>query len=140
MTSSGSLSTERPAAPSTATSAVEPSIRVTFADTTLIARLADNPTANDLLGQLPVTLTFRDFNHVEKIADPPRPLTTVGAPPGADPDIGDIAYYAPSNNLVLYYGDVAYWNGIIPIGRFNTDIAPIEAQADGFTVTVERAE
>src|SRR6476469_3328953 len=89
MTSSSSFSPEHPT-PSTTTPTTEISIRVTFADTTLIARLADNATANDLLSQLPMTLTFRDFNHVEKISDPPRPLSTAGAPPGADPDIGDI--------------------------------------------------
>lgn len=41
---------------------------MTFGDTTLTARLADNATASDLLGQLPLTLTFRDFNQVEGFA------------------------------------------------------------------------
>ena len=89
--------------------------------------------------QLPLTLTFRDFNRVEKIADLPRPLSTEGVPPGADPDIRDIGYYSPSNNLVLYYGDVGYWNGIVRIGQFDTDIASIEAQSGDFTVTIEQA-
>ena len=113
-------------------------IRVSFGDTTLPARLTNNPTALDLLSQLPLTLTFRDFNQVEKIADLPRSLSTAGAPPGADPDIRDIGYYSPSNNLVLYYGDVGYWNGIVRIGHFDTDIGSIEAQSGDFTVTIER--
>ena len=71
--------------------------------------------------QLPLTLTFRDFNGVEKIADLPRPLTTAGVPAGADPDVNDIGYYAPSGNLVFYYGDVGYWDGIVRIGQFDTD-------------------
>jgi hypothetical protein len=90
------------------------------------------------LRQLPLTLTFRDFNQVEKIADLPRSLSTDGAPPGADPDIRDIGYYSPSNNLVLYNGDVGYWNGIVRIGHFDTDIGSIEAQSGDFTVTIER--
>ena len=92
-------------------------IKITIADTVVTARLADNATARDLAAQLPLTLTFKDFNHVEKVATLPRRLSTDGVPAGADPDIGDIGYYAPSANLVFYYGDVGYWNGIVRIGR-----------------------
>ena len=49
-----------------------------------------------------------------------------------------IAYYSPLNNLVLYYGDVGYWNGIVPIGRFDTGLEAIEAQSDDFEVTIEQ--
>ena len=72
------------------------SIRISIQGQTLIAQLADNPTAHDLADQLPLTLTFRDFNSVEKIADLPRPLTSEGVPAGADPDVNDIGYYAPT--------------------------------------------
>jgi hypothetical protein len=70
-------------------------IRITVADQTITTELADNPTAQDLASQLPLTLSFNDFNHVEKIAELPRPLTMYGVPPGDDPDINDIGYYAP---------------------------------------------
>lgn len=53
--------------PATTSPADETTIRMTFGDT-LTARLADNATASDLLGQLPLTLTFRDFNQVEGFA------------------------------------------------------------------------
>ena len=66
------------------------------------------PLPSDLIDQLPLTLRFRDFNHVEKIAKLPRPLTMEGVPAGDDPEINDIGYYAPSGDLVLYYGDVGY--------------------------------
>ena len=49
-----------------------------------------------------MTLTFRDLNQVEKIAKLPRSLTTDGAAEGDNPEIGDISYYAPSQDLVLY--------------------------------------
>ena len=62
-----------------------------------------------------------------------------GVPAGADPDIGDIGYYAPSGDLVLYYGDVGYWNGIVPIGRVDTTMELIKQQADGSQVRIERA-
>ena len=41
-------------------------IRITFGDTQLTARLHENATAHDLAAQLPLTLTFRDHNDVEK--------------------------------------------------------------------------
>jgi hypothetical protein len=85
-------------------------------------------------------LPFRDLNRVEKIAKLARPLTTDGVPEGGDPEIADIGYYAPSQDLVLYYGDVGHWNGIVRIGRFDSDqLALVEGQPDGFEVTIEIA-
>jgi hypothetical protein len=113
-------------------------IRITVAGQTRTAQLADNPTARALLDQLPLTLAFRDFNRVEKIAKLPKPLATESVPAGADPDINDIGYYAPSGDLVFYYGDVGYWDGIVRIGRFaDGDIDIIQQQPDGFEVTIE---
>ena len=60
-------------------------IQITVGDQTFTAQLADNPTARDLEHQLPLTLRFRDFNRVEKIAKLPRPLTMDGVPAGDDP-------------------------------------------------------
>jgi hypothetical protein len=69
---------------------------VIVGDTVLTRRLWDNATARDLIAQLPLTLTFRDFNGVEKIAQLPRKLSLDGVPAGADPLPRDIGYYAPS--------------------------------------------
>ena len=74
-----------------------PTVRITLAEQTITAQLANSPTAQDLTDQLPLTLTFRDFNSVEKVAELPGPLTMDGVPAGDDPDIGDIGYYAPSS-------------------------------------------
>ena len=60
-----------------------------------LAQLSDNPTARALADRLPLTLSFRDLDGVEKIAKLAEPLTTDGVPDGADPDIADIGYYAP---------------------------------------------
>ena len=117
----------------------ETPIKITIADTVVTARLADNATARDLAAQLPLTLTFKDFNQVEKIATLPRRLSMDGVPAGADPDIGDIGYYAPSGDLVFYYGDVGYWNGIVRIGGFDTTMELVEHQDDNFQVTIERS-
>jgi hypothetical protein len=78
-------------------------IRITFGDTELTARLDDNATARDLATQLPLTLTFRDHNNVEKTAPLARELSLDDAPEGHDPAAGDIGYFAPGGDLVLYY-------------------------------------
>ena len=115
-------------------------IRITVADQTINAQLADNPTAQDLANQLPLTLTISDYNRVEKVAELPRPLTTDEVPAGDDPDINDIGYYAPSRSLVFYYGDVGYWNGIVRIGRLSDrDTQLIEQQPDETVVVIEHA-
>src|SRR4051794_4174769 len=71
-------------------------IRITVDGRTLTARLDDTAPPRPLLAQLPLTLRSRDFNRLEKIAKLPRPLTLGGAPVGADPDVDDLGYYAPS--------------------------------------------
>jgi len=111
-------------------------VTITIGNATFAATLADNPTARDLAAQLPLTLSFKEFNKVEKIATLPRPLTTQGVPKGADPDINDIGYYSPTNDLVLYYGDVGYWDGIVRIGAVTEGMSSIARQADGFTATI----
>jgi hypothetical protein len=118
----------------------ETRIKVTIGDTVLTARLADNATARDLAGQLPLTLIFKDFNKVEKIAKLARPLSIQGMPEGDDPEISDIGYYQPSADLVFYYGDVGYWSGIVRIGRFDNTMELIEQQDHDFRVTIERTD
>ena len=115
-------------------------IRSTFGDTVLAARLHDNATAHDLAAQLPLTLTFRDLNNVEKTAPLPRELSLEGAPEGHDP-AGDIGYWAPGGDLVFYYdSDAPFFNGIVRIGEFDSEMDAIERQSDDFSVKIERAE
>ena len=116
-------------------------IRITFGDTELTARLDDNATARDLAAQLPLTLTFRDHNNVEKTAPLPRELSLEGAPEGHDPAAGDIGYWAPDGDLVFYYdSDAPFFNGIVRIGEFDGEMDAIERQRDDFSVTIERVE
>jgi len=57
--------------------------------------LDNNAAVRDFAALLPLELTLSDYNQTEKIADLPKRLSTEGAPDGIDPEIGDIAYYAP---------------------------------------------
>lgn len=111
-------------------------INFKFQDKTLTATLYDTPAARDFASMLPLTLTLEDYSKTEKISDLPRKLTTEGAPSGADPSVGDIAYYAPWGNLALYYKDFAYSEGLILLGKLN-DRAETLSGPSSAKVTIE---
>lgn len=69
-------------------------IRIEIEDTSVTATLDSTEAARDFASLLPLTMTLEDYNSTEKIAYLPRKLSTDGAPPGSDPDVGDIAYYS----------------------------------------------
>ena len=64
-----------------------------------------------------------DHGGVEKTGPLRSPLSLDGQPAGADPDVGDVGYYAPGNDLVLYYGDQSYYHGIVILGHLDGDAA-----------------
>ena len=109
-------------------------IQITIDDQQFGATLEDSAAARDLTSQLPVTVAMVDHGGVEKTGPLPSPLSTEGQPEGADPEVGDIGYYAPGNDLVLYYGDQSYFPGIVVLGQLDGDAASEIADLDG-TVT-----
>ncbi len=114
-------------------------IRITFGATEITARLEDTATGRDLAGQLPLTLSFRDHDEVEKTAPLPRELSLDGASGGHDPRAGDIGYWAPDNDLVFYYEDAPAFDGIVRIGGIDGDVAALRRRSGDFRATVERA-
>jgi hypothetical protein len=127
-----------PARARDATSSASTPVRIRFGDTELTGRLLDNATARDLAAQLPLTLTFRDHDNVEKTAPLPHELSLDGAPAGHDPVAGDIGYWAPDGHLVLYYDDQApYWNGIVRIGEMHGAIDALRQLPEGTRVKIE---
>lgn len=100
-------------------------IRLTLDGKVLAATLLDNATARDFASLLPLELALQDHASTEKIAHPPRQLSTAGSPAGADPDVGDIAYYAPWGNLAIFYRDFGYSRGLVKLGRIEGDVRPL---------------
>src|SRR5258705_12369375 len=98
----------------------EVKLKLTVGDRVAIASVYDNPTSRDFVSLLPLTLTLRDYASTEKISDLPRKLSTHDAPPGSDPSIGDLAYYAPWGNLALFYRDFEYSRGLIKIAKIDS--------------------
>lgn len=113
-------------------------IQITIGEQRFGAQLTDTAATRDLAAQLPVTIDMVDHGRVEKTGPLPSPLSVAGQPDGADPDVGDLGYYAPGNDLVLYYGDQSYFPGIVILGRLDGDAAQrISALKGPVTARVE---
>ncbi|MEU4602649.1 cyclophilin-like fold protein [Kribbella sp. NPDC023972] len=110
-------------------------IQITIGDQHFQATLDDSAATRELAAQLPLTVEMSDHGGVEKTGALPAPLSLDGQPAGADPDVGDLGYYAPGNDLVLYYGDQSYFDGIVVLGRMHDDAAERIANING-SITV----
>lgn len=123
----------------------------------------DTPAVRDFLSLLPLSLTLEEFNGREEIATLPRKLRHDGSP-GSDPEDRDLIYYIPWGNidqpltlrgvpdadapapgeryyaatqrLVLYYGHVGRWPGLVRMGHFTHDLEALRDLPDGFTVEI----
>lgn len=116
-------------------------IEITTGGERFTATLQDSAAGRDLLAQLPVTIEMSDHGGVEKTGPLPGALSLEGQPAGADPDVGDLGYYAPGTDLVLYYGDQSYFPGIVVLGRLDGEAAGRIAALEGdLTVTVDVLE
>ncbi|WP_162528397.1 cyclophilin-like fold protein [Novosphingobium sp. BW1] len=128
--------------PSQQTSQQEPVVEQPITIQILVDRhvvtgeLEPSAAGRDFAALLPLEVTLRDHNRTEKIADLPQRLSIEGAADGADPVIGDIAYYAPWGNLAIYYRDFGYSPGLVRLGHLNGNTAVL-AQHDG-PVRIER--
>ena len=116
-------------------------IEIRVGNETFTATVDDTPAGHDLLGQLPQIIAMTDHGGVEKTGPLESPLSLDGQPAGADPAVGDLGYYAPGNDLVFYYGDQSYYDGIVILGRLDDAATSRLAQmAGGITATVTAAD
>lgn len=101
--------------------------------------LRNEPSANDLYSRLPVTLSFKDFSGMEKIAYFDKRLDEKGQKVGFHPLAGDLCVYQPWGNLSIFYVDFKDDRNLIPIGRLESGLDIVKAH-DSFTATLEKAE
>ncbi len=111
-------------------------INIKAKDKVVTATLIDSKTTQDFISLLPLTLTLEDYARTEKVSDLPKRLSTEDAPPGSDPAVGDIAYYAPWGNLVIYYRDFGYSNGLAILGKIDGGIEALNVPGS-VEVTIE---
>lgn len=123
---------------STLTNPTSMKIRLIVGDDVLTATLSDSATSGDFIALLPLTLTLTDYSNTEKISDLSKKLSIEGAPSGTDPDIGDIAYYAPWGNLAIFYRDFGYSPGLVRLGRLDGNVELLK-RPETLKVTLELA-
>lgn len=114
-------------------------IRFVFDDRTVTATLNDSPSTQDFIAQLPLTLELEDYANTEKIAYLPSKLTKEGAPAGVSSKSGDISYYAPWGNLVVFYKNFGFASGLIKLGQVDGDVSRF-VSGDSMKVTIEVIE
>lgn len=102
--------------------------------------LEDNAASRDFLGMLPLTVTLRDYNGTEKVADLPGRLSTRDAPAGYAPLAGDVAFYAPWGNIALFYRDFPWSSGLVRLGRLRHGAETLAALSGEVTAVFERVE
>jgi hypothetical protein len=103
------------------------------------ATLDDTAAARDFAALLPLSLTLENYVVIERIANLPRKLNVAGAPAGATPRTGDIAYYAPWGNLAIFVGDDAYARGLVRLGKVDTGLPALQ-RSGPLKVRIERSE
>ena len=116
-------------------------IAVYIDDRVFTIDMYDNPTANDLIYRLPLTLTVNDYpGWDEKIIRMQTPLSMQGAPEGDDPGIPEFGYYEPGQWLAIYYGYIGYWPGKVPLGQINASIEELSAIPNNATVKIDKVK
>ena len=124
------------------TIAVDETLRIclSIGNDVLYATLEDNSAARSLYAMLPLTLSFEDYNGIEKIAYPAEALDTSDAPSSCDPDIGTLALYAPWGNLSIFYRDFRFSEGLVPLGVIEGDESIFSAQQEALVITIEKSD
>jgi hypothetical protein len=114
-------------------------ITITIDGQTFHASVTNSQASQDLIEQLPQTLEMRDHGGVEKTGRLRAPLSPQGPPRGAGPAIGDVGYYAPGQDFVLYYGDQSYYDGIVVLGHMEVGATErLKRLAGSVTAHIER--
>lgn len=113
-------------------------IAIIIDNNSFIVDLYDNPTANDLLSQLPLSLTANDYaGYDEKVIRLQNTLSMQNAPAGDNPKIPEVGYYRPGNWIALYYGYIGYWSGKVPLGQIHASTNELRAIPNGSSVRIE---
>lgn len=107
-----------------------------------IVTMYDNPTSQDFLARLPLTLTFEEYGGFEKLSILEQGLTTKDAPAGTIPESGDIGYYAPWKDINMYYTDWSYSSGLVKLGKIESNLEgfthKLQTMQDDFIVTIKK--
>ena len=91
-------------------------IQVSDGEYTVSFQLNDSKAARSLYEQLPLSLEVQDYSNNEKIFYPPEPLDTTDTPL-AGGEVGTLAYYAPWEDVVLFFGSYSSNRSLYELGQ-----------------------
>ncbi|MBQ7271579.1 MAG: hypothetical protein IJR18_07825, partial [Campylobacter sp.] len=97
----------------------EMKIEFTCENTVATAILNETNAAKSFYESLPLELKLSDYAGREKIVDLPMKLNFKNDP-SSDGKVGDLGYFSPWGNLVLFYKAQPYYNGLINLGKFES--------------------
>lgn len=108
-------------------------IRVTNNELTINYELNDSSAAHDLAKQLPITTRIKNYSDDEKIFYP-KELDT-SSTPSANAKAGNLGYFAPWGDVVLYYKDFGSYPGLYVLGKAINGKDNIEKLRGQVTIT-----
>jgi hypothetical protein len=126
------------AVPTDPTGAVR--IRLRIGDDVATATLEDSAPARDFAAMLPTTIRMHDLFGREKPGRLPRQLSIEGARREFDYQVGELAYWAPSNEIAIFYADDGQTipqPGLVRLGTIDTGLEVIAAAGNDFELTIE---
>jgi hypothetical protein len=84
---------------------------------TVVFELNDSTAAKALYAQLPLSITVENYSNNEKIFYPPEKLNTTDTPLADSCQVGTLAYYAPWEDVVMFYGSFGSASGLYELGH-----------------------
>ena len=108
-------------------------------ENTVVFELNDSRAAKDLYAQLPLNVTVADYGGIEKVFNPPNRLATSNTPL-AKAKIGTFAYYAPWNNVVMFYADYGSASGLYELGKVISGIEHISGMLGTIQINAVKHE
>lgn len=112
----------------------ERQLRIFWDNHEIIVDLEENSTVDDLIAELPLTVSFEDYNNTEKIAYLENELSQ--ASEGYTPKRGDLAYYVPWKNISIFYHDFTYSDSLVKLGEISKGLNLVK-DLDDQEVTME---
>lgn len=93
-------------------------LRISVSDEsrTVVFELNGSPASRSLYDELPLTADVENYGGNEKIFYPPKKLDTARGVEGGG-GAGDLAYFSPWGNVVMYYGSYGAYPGLYRLGR-----------------------
>lgn len=91
-------------------------VQMSFAGQTFIVDMDDNATSREFINKLPLELDFVDYVGKEKVSKLSLPLPK-GESSGYIPDVGDLFYFTPWENIGIFYEKQPPHSGLVFLGR-----------------------